>query len=111
MIVPAIDKVQFLRASVDISSSGANVVIPGVAGKIVKIHALFLIAAGDVDITLKQDVSGSKLTGAMSTGVKGNGFVLPPSEVSYFKTSLNNGLNINLSGAVQVSGSVLYIQE
>lgn len=98
------------RAAVSISTNGANVVVTAVTGKYTKIIGLVLIAAGDVDITIKESASGTALTGAMSTGVKGNGFVLPPTNAAWFETGVSQGINIALSAGVQVSGSILYVQ-
>jgi hypothetical protein len=110
----SVQKVLYLadatRAALDFASSGANTIVASVAGKRVKIVSVFLMANDDVNVTF-EDSDGNDLTGPLPMGTKGNGFVLPPSEIAWLQTPVGKGLQIRLNGAVQMSGSIIYVQE
>jgi hypothetical protein len=95
-------------ATINISSSGDNTVIAGVSGKIIKIYRMLMLANSSASITFKDGASTS-LTGPMLFGGSG-GMVLDFQEEPWFTTSATNDFIVNLSSAVQVSGSIYYIQ-
>ena len=72
-----------------------------------------LVAGGDVTVAFESGASGTALTGDMSLAADGNGFVLPMSEPGkhWFETAAATLLNLELDGAVQVSGVIVYYTE
>ena len=111
--VSATPAVTVKRAAISAASSGNNTLVAAVVGAKIKVLSLMLMAAADVDVRFESGADGTALTGAMSMGAKGNGFVLPPALPGYhhFETAVNTLLNLELSGAVQVSGFLTYYEE
>lgn len=105
--------VTILRAAISAASSGDNTLVAAVASKKIKVLSLVLIAAGDVDVRLESGASGTALTGVIELGAAGNGFVLPPSlpGMHWLETAAGELLNLELDGAVQVSGFIVYYTE
>jgi hypothetical protein len=96
--------------SLNISSSGVNPAIAGVAGQIIRVWKLFLVPASTVTVQF-QDAS-TNLSGAMSLGTSTNNLLLtlPFDTKPWFTCAAGDAFNINLSGAVQVSGAIYYTQ-
>ncbi len=91
---------------ISVSSSGDNSLSIQVAGQIIKVLQIEYTGHGGVNVTMK---SGSTaLEGAMAllygTGKVRNG----TRSVPVFKCGIGEDLIVNLSQAVQVSGSVVY---
>lgn len=103
----------YLEYSVNInsSSSGNTTLVAASSGNRIRILGLYLHAAGTaVAVSLQDGAGGSNLIGPINLGANG-GFVLPlsPSELrGWHETSVGTLLNMNLSGAVQVSGVLRY---
>lgn len=97
-----------LRATIDISSSGANTVIAGAAGKRIAVYGIDLVPTTSTTVQLK---SGSTaLTGPMTLAapyVKG----LLQTGPAYWVTNAGDALVITLGGAVQTGGTVWYSQQ
>lgn len=93
--------------SVQAASSGNNTIVPAVTLNKILVKGCVLIATGAVTITFQDGTTGGLLTGAIDL-VAGGGFVLPYSEKGWFMTSKNTLLNLVLSGAVKVSGVLIY---
>lgn len=98
------------RAAISAASSGDNTLVAAVSGKKIKVLGLILIVAGDVDVAFESGASGTALTGDMSLAADGNGFILPmaPPGYHWFETAAGALLNLELSGAVQASGCLVY---
>lgn len=94
-------------AAINTAGAGQDNLIAASAGKVVTVYAIVLVAAGAV--TVKFQDAGTDLTGAMSL-ITGIPLVLPYSGQPWFQGSPGNAFNINLGGAVQVSGWLLYTQ-
>lgn len=101
------------RAAVSAASSGDNTLVAAVTGKKIKVLSLVLVAAGDVDVRLESAAGGTALTGVIELAAAGNGFVLPQAFPGYqwVETAAGELLNLELSGAVQVSGLIVYYEE
>ena len=100
------------RAAVSGATNGNNTLVDAVTGKKIKVLALTLVAAGEVAVRLESGAGGTALTGVM-TLIKGTPLVLPaalPGE-AYVETAAAALLNMELGGAVQVSGCLLYYVE
>lgn len=99
-------------AAISAASSGDNSIVAAVASQKVTVLAYAFVASSAVTITWKSDVGGSAtaLSGAMAIAAN-SGVSVPYSPTGYFQTASGKALNLNLSGAIQVSGYVVYIQE
>ena len=94
--------------AVSFATSGAHTIVPIVAGKSVQVFSVVLSVAGATAVTF-EDTDGTDLTGPMSlaTGVP---LVLPFSGVPWVTAAAGKGLGIASSNAVQVSGTITYLQ-
>ncbi len=95
--------------AVDVNSSGDNTLIAAVSGKKILVIGCVLIAAGAVNIRFEDGTGGSPLTGVMNLTTN-SGFTLPLGIPGWFKTSTNTLLNLELSGAVAVAGTLVYAE-
>lgn len=96
-------------AAISASSSGDNTLVAAVAGKKIRVLAMHFVCASAVDVRLEDGAGGTALTGVASYAAN-SGLVLPYCPVGHFETSSNTLLNMELGGAVQVSGSLTYIE-
>jgi hypothetical protein len=111
--VSATPSVTVKRAVISAASAGDNTLVAAVAAAKIKVLSLGLIASGDVDVRLESGAGGTALTGVISLAADGNGFVASPALPGYhhWETAVNTLLNLELSGAVQVSGWLVYYEE
>lgn len=96
-------------AVIDNATSGDNTLIAAVASKKIRVLSLFLVSAGTVTVRFESGASGTALTGQMNL-VANTGFVLPFNPVGWFETASNTLLNLELSGAISVDGSLVYVE-
>lgn len=96
-----------LYAVIDNATSGDNTLVSAVAGKRIRVLSLFLVSAGTVTVRFESAASGTALTGQM-TLVANTGFALPYNPGGWFETIAGDLLNLELSGAVSVDGSLSY---
>lgn len=93
------------RLPVSVAASGINQLTPATANANTRVFGGLLSAAADVTISF---YSGANLiTGPMQI-LKGVPLVIPFAPAPWLQTNSNEALNLNLSGAVQVGGSLLY---
>jgi hypothetical protein len=96
-------------AIIDAATSGDNTLVAAVASNKIRVLAAFLVSAGTVTARFESGAGGTALSGQMNL-VANSGFVLPFSPVGWFETGVNTLLNLELSGAVSVDGSIVYIE-
>jgi hypothetical protein len=96
-----------LFAKIDAAGNGDNTIVPAAGGKI-RVLALFMVATAAVNVRFESGASGTALTGQMNLTTN-SGFVLPYNPVGWFETDSSALLNLELSGAVSVDGSLTYI--
>lgn len=94
-------------AVISASSSGNNTLVTAVTGKKIRVLSAFFIAAGAVDVRFESAAGGTALTGVMSFPANG-GISLPHNPAGWFETIASQLLNMELGGAVQVSGGFTY---
>jgi hypothetical protein len=96
-------------AAIAASSSGNNTIVAaaGASNKI-RVLAVQLIANGAVNAKWQSGAGGTDLTGLAYLAANG-GYVLPFNPAGWFETAADTLLNLNLSGAVAVGGSLTYI--
>lgn len=93
------------------ASSGNNTIIAAVASKKLRVLSFVLNGAATVNWKFQDGAGGTDLTGLMPIvgGVLGV-YSIPFCPVGWFETTANTLLNLNLSGAVQVSGWLTYVE-
>jgi len=99
-------------AVVNVATSGDNVIVTGVAGKIIRVLNFVLQPSAMVACTWKD--GSTALTGPMSVSTSGlyPGWVPPQAgglTVGHFETTAGNSLVLNLGANTQVSGYVNYL--
>jgi hypothetical protein len=101
------------RAAISAATSGNNTLVAAVADKKIKVLSVLLVAVTAVTVRFESGADGTALTGVMSLGATA-GFVLPPPSdpnMYWFESGVNTLLNLELGGAVQVSGVITYFEE
>jgi len=96
-------------AKIDHATSGDNTVVSAVTGKKIRVIALFLVSAGTVNVRFESAAGGTALTGQMNL-IANTGFVLPFNPAGWFETVASELLNLELSGAISVDGSLTYVE-
>lgn len=96
-------------AVIDDATSGDNTLVAAVASRKIRVLALFMVSAGTVNARFEDGAAGTALTGQMNL-VANSGFTLPFNPAGWFETSVNTLLNLELSAAVSVDGSITYIE-
>jgi hypothetical protein len=101
------------RAAVSTAALGDNTLVAAVTGKRIKVLALVLCAAAAVDVRLESGAGGTALTGVMSLAAGDLRLVWPLAVPGYHwvETAAGALLNMELGGAVQVSGCIVYYEE
>ncbi len=96
-------------AIIDAATSGNNTLVAAVASKKVRVLSVFLVASAAVTARFESGADGTALTGQMQLAANG-GFVLPFNPTGWFETGSNVLLNLELSGATSVDGSLVYVE-
>lgn len=91
--------------SISTAASGQTALVSAVAGKQIVVVGFAVVASGAVTVQFQS--ASSALTGAMAFAANG-GLSIAPGPTPLFTTAVNTTLNINLGGAVQVSGFLTY---
>lgn len=97
-------------AKVAVSSSGANEIVAAVTSKKIRVLAWDVVANAAVNFKWQSDGSPTDLTGLYYMAGQGNGVARAFNPVGYFETVAGEALDLNLSGAVAVGGSIVYIE-
>jgi hypothetical protein len=96
-------------AVIDAATSGNNTLVASVENKKIRVLSAFLVSAGTVTVRFESGADGTALTGQMNL-VANTGFVLPYNPHGWFQTADSTLLNLELSGAISVDGSLTYIE-
>lgn len=101
------------RAAVSGAASGDNTLVAGVTGKKIKVLGLLLVADSTVAIRLESAAGGTAITGVMTTTAENLTICLPMTVPGHqwVETAASALLNMELGGAVQVSGCIVYYLE
>ena len=100
---------QVKYAIIDAASSGDNTIVAAVTGKKIRVLSLFYLASGTVTVRFESGAGGTALTGQMQHTAQ-TGAVLGYNEEGWFETTSGALLNMELSGATSVDGSLSYIE-
>ena len=95
-------------AAIDAASSGDNTLVAAVPGKKIRVLSLWLVSAGTVTTRFESGAGGTALSGQATLAVN-NIYVLPYNPGGWFETAVGSLLNLELSGAVSVDGSLSYV--
>jgi hypothetical protein len=95
------------RAAIAASTSGNNTLVAALTGLRIRVLAVGLMASAAVNVKFQDGAGGTDLTGLFYLAANG-GFVLPFNEEGWFQTSSGTLLNLNLSAANAVGGSLVY---
>ena len=96
-------------AVIDDAASGDNTILAAVTSKKIRVIACFLISAGTVTARFEDGAGGTALTGQITLAAN-TGFVLPYCPVGWFETGVTTLLNLELSDAISVDGSLVYVE-
>jgi hypothetical protein len=96
-------------AIIDAASSGDNTLVAAVASRKLRVLSAFLVSSGSVNVRFESGAAGTALSGQMNL-VANTGFVLPYNPHGWFETASNTLLNLELSGATSVDGSLTYVE-
>lgn len=96
-------------AVIDVASSGDNTLVAAVTAKKIRVLAAVLVSAGTVTTRFEDGAGGTAMTGQMSL-VANSGFTLPFNPLGWFETGSNTLLNLELSAAISVDGSLVYVE-
>jgi len=97
---------------IDAHDSGDNIIIAAVPGVRIRVYAIKFSCAADVIVTWKSGLSsGASALGVAETFKLGGGMSDSWFPGFFFRTVIGECLNLSLSGAVQVSGWINYIEE
>jgi hypothetical protein len=97
-----------VKTLINVSAAGATVVVPGVAGKKLRVLAHYLVANAAVSVNFQSHTTTTLADGPQPFAANG-GITVPFSPVGWVDTALGEGLDINLSAGVQVSGLVVTV--
>lgn len=96
-------------AKITASSSGATTIVSAVTSKKIRVLKWSLVANAAVNAKWQSHVTPTDLTGLHYLAANG-GIAEPFCPVGLFETVSGEALDINLSGAVAVGGSLVYVE-
>ena len=91
------------------STSGVTQLVAFVAAKKIRVLAMVLTVNGAVNPKLQSHTTTATATGLFYCAAAGDGIVLPYNPFGHFDTIAGEALDINLSGAVAVGGTLTYV--
>ena len=97
----------FIRAVISGAISGDNELVAAVADKCIQVLSMEFTTAGAVTIRFESGAGGTALCGVQSIAANGDK-TLPHNPLGWYCTARGESLNMELGGAVQVSGSLIY---
>lgn len=92
---------------VSCATSGDNTLLAASTGNKIRVHSYVLVADTSVTVAFESGASGTALTGDMKLAA-GVPLVAPFQREGYFDCTVAELLNLELGGAVQVSGHLTY---
>lgn len=88
---------------INTAGAGDTAIVAAVAGQTTRVHALRLSVAGAVIVQIK---TGATVQEVFNFAGNGGSVNLNFNERPYWKTAVNEAININLSAAIQVDGAI-----
>lgn len=97
-----------LFAAIAASGSGNNTIVAAVTSKKIRVLALSMMASAAVNGKFQSGAGGTDISGLYYMAANG-GIILPFNPAGWFETASGVLLNLNLSSANAVGGSLTYI--
>lgn len=98
-------------AAITAAANGDNTVVALAASKKIRVLAYKVVAQGGaVDTKWKNDTAGTDVTGLIKLAAAGSQDVGAYNPAGHFESATAKPLVLNLSGAVQTGGYVVYIE-
>ena len=98
-------------ASISAAGIGDNTLVAAVTGKRIRVLSMSLTMSGTtVTWAVQSGAAGTALTGTMGPIAQGVTVVWPFSPIGHFQTAASTLLNLSLSGAQAVTGSLVYVE-
>jgi len=108
-VFPGVSDDPVTRVAVSAASSGDNTLVAAATARKIRVLAMHLSAASAVTVRVEDGAGGSALFGRANLVANGNLQVtLPYNPAGWFETTAATLLNLELGGAVQVSGCLVY---
>lgn len=102
------------KAAIAAATSGNNTLVTNSNGGLtVRVYALTIVATAAVSLYFTADAGGTVVFGGSTNKISlaaNSGLVLPFNPAGWFDTSANTDVVMNLSGAVAVSGGIVYAE-
>jgi len=95
--------------AINVASSGDNTLVAAVASKKIRVLSVVLMTGAAVTVRFESGAAGTALTGQMEIGANA-GFSSGYCPVGHFETAVNTLLNLELSGAINVDGWLVYVE-
>lgn len=94
--------------AINVAGNGQNQIIAAVAGQTVRCYGFWFFTGAAVNVKWRSNTTDFH----PAVSLLGNGafWMLPPIGIPWFTTTIAEGLFLNLSAAIQVSGIVYYGQ-
>jgi hypothetical protein len=99
---------ELVKTPVNISASGPSVLVPGVAGKTIRVYRLQITVSRAATLIFENDDS-SVPDGPLVFPAAGS-LTWDNTGEAWFVTGAGKGFQLNLSAAVQVAGNIWYVQ-
>jgi hypothetical protein len=96
-----------IRYNFDVNSAGVNLLVAGIAAKVIRIHRLLLQSSGTVTATFESDTDAISFDLDLSAK---DFLTLDQQKEPWYVTATEEDLNLFLSAAIQVKGTVYYTQ-
>ncbi len=96
-------------SKISAASSGDNTVVAAVTSKKIRVLALSFNVAAAVNVKFKDNTAGTDITGLYAFTAN-QGLALQFCPVGHMESASGMPLVINLSGAIQVSGHIVYVE-
>jgi hypothetical protein len=97
----------FTEVAINVASSGDNSIVGATASQTTRLFGFFLMNTGAVAVSVKWRDGTTDLHPALTLN-PGGSWVMNRDGQPWFTTTANTALNLNLSGATQVSGRAYY---
>lgn len=99
------------QTAIDVSNAADQVIAAALAGSRVIVLAVDLVAAGAMSVQWENNppTGGNTAIGGARTMATGVPYALSSPEYGFLRSALNNGLDLAVTGSVQLSGTVTWV--
>jgi hypothetical protein len=108
--MPIPSKYPIKHAKIDTATSGNTTIVAAVTGKYIVVIGYLIVADAAVDVKFQSGTGGTDLTGPLGVAANGGAVYAGGIDCPAFETAKSTLLNLNLNGAIQVSGHITYLE-